>query len=57
MNYALFQDEVVGVVICDLVEKDQEEEASDAIFPQKFLKLNRFFEDLKKGTDLFETVS
>ena len=38
------------------VEKDQEEAATDAIFPQKFLKLNKFFEDLKNGTDLFETV-
>ena len=56
LNLSHLEDEVVGVVICNVETKDEEETAVDGIFPVKFKKLNRFFDDLKRGIDLFETV-
>ena len=50
------QDQVVGVVLCDLHDKNQPALEKDGIFPQKFHQLERFFDDLKSPCDLFEKV-
>jgi len=47
-------DQVVGVVICDLQDKNQSELEKDGVFPKKFHQLERFFDDLKSPCDLFE---
>ena len=47
---------VVGVVICDVERKDEVREEPVGIFPEKFLKLERFFRDMKGNIDLFEEV-
>ena len=50
------QDQVVGVALCDLHDKNQPELEKDGVFPQKFHQLERFFDDLKSPCDLFEKV-
>ena len=50
------QDQVVGVVLCDLHDKNQPAVEKDGVFPQKFHQLERFFDDLKSPCDLFEKV-
>ena len=52
----MLKDEVVGVVICDVENKDGKQEEPVGIFPERFLKLERFFTDLKSNIDLFEEV-
>ena len=52
----LLKDKVVGVVICDVENKDEKQEEPVGIFPEQFLKLERFFTDLKSNIDLFEEV-
>ena len=52
----MFKDKVVGVVICDLENKNKVKKEPTGIFPEKFLKLDKFFVDLKANIDLFETV-
>ena len=50
------QDQVVGVVLCDLHHQNQPVLEKDGVFPQKFHQLERFFDDLKSPCDLFEKV-
>ena len=50
------KDKVVGVVICDVERKEGNQEEPVGIFPEQFLKLERFFTDLKSNIDLFEEV-
>ena len=52
----MLKDEVVGVVICDVENKDGNQEEPVGILPEQFLKLERFFTDLKSNIDLFEEV-
>merc|ERR1712203_363161 len=47
-------DQVVGVVLCDLHDKNQPILEKDGVFPQRFHQLERFFDDLKSPCDLFE---
>ena len=55
------QDQVVGVVICTLAgdnkDREQTEEEEEDPFPETFLKLERFFADLKKGCDLVRSAT
>ena len=46
----------MGVVLCDLHDKNQPAVEKDGVFPQKFHQLERFFDDLKSPCDLFEKV-
>ena len=55
------EDRVVAAVICDLEHKDGaapevKECAVSAVYPDKFLKLERFFDDLKGRFDVFQKV-
>lgn len=50
------KEKIVGVVICDVERKDEVREEPVGIFPEKFLKLDRFFRDMKGNIDLFEEV-
>ena len=52
---------MVAAVICDLEHKDSaapemKEGAVSAVYPDKFLKLERFFDDLKGRFDVFQKV-
>ena len=52
---------MVAAVICDLEHKDGaapevKEGAGSAVYPDKFLKLERFFDDLKGRFDVFQKV-
>lgn len=47
-------EKIVGVVICDVERKDEVREEPVGIFPETFLKLERFFRDMKGNIDLFE---
>ena len=51
-----YQDQVVGVVLCDLLDKNEPKMEKDGIFPQKFHQLERFFDDLKSPCEIFDTV-
>ena len=50
----------MGVAICDVEVKEGDiggpEKGDGLVFPDKFIKLEKFFEDLKSNLDLFETV-
>ena len=55
------EDRVVAAVICDLEHKDNaapevKEGAVSAVYPDKFLKLERFFDDLKGRFNVFQKV-
>ena len=50
-------DEIVGVAVCNVEDKNCSPEEKEGVFPDKFLRLERFFEDLKNNCDLFETVN
>ena len=50
------KEKVVGVVICDVENKNEVREEPVGIFPEKFMKLERFFGDMKSNIDLFEEV-
>ena len=52
------EDRVVAAVICDLEHKDSAapEVEEGAVYPDKFLKLERFFDDLKGRFDVFQKV-
>ena len=52
------EDRVVAAVICDLEHKDgaAPEVKEGAVYPDKFLKLERFFDDLKSPCEIFDTV-
>ena len=52
------EDRVVAAVICDLEHKDgaAPEVKEGAVYPDKFLKLERFFDDLKGRFDVFQKV-
>ena len=52
----MLKEEVVGVVICDVENKNEVREEPVGIFPEKFMKLERFFGDMKSNIDLFEEV-
>ena len=55
---------MVAAVICDLEHKDSAApevkegagSAVSAVYPDKFLKLERFFDDLKGRFDVFQKV-
>jgi len=49
-------DQVVGVAICNVEDKNCSNDEREGIFPDKFLKLERFFEDLKSNCDLYATT-
>ena len=67
MIFIWLQDLVVGVVLCkhanednDETEKDTNVDIADMIIPEKLLKLERFFDDLKGNFgsfDMFEEVN
>ena len=50
------QDKVVGVVLCDLLQRDEPEKEREGVFPKKFLQLERFFLDLEGSCDIYEKV-
>ena len=61
-NIRIFKESVIGVVICSLEQKEKMmlEQQKDGIFPEKFFKLEKFFDDLKGNFgsfDLFESVN
>ena len=52
----MLKEGIVGVVICNVERKDEIREDPVGIFPEQFLKLERFFRDMKSNIDLFEEV-
>ena len=47
----------MGVAICDVETQESGDQEDHGVLPEKFYKLENFFQDLKKDVDLFENVN
>ena len=45
------------MAICDVETQESGEQEDHGVLPEKFFKLENFFQDLKKDVDLFENVN